>query len=89
MIAVSEIGITKEVSLTNNLNLNNYSFEITPTESSAGGIFLYIANHLSYKCCRNDLNIYRKMNLNLLLLKFSIQKKNRILLWESLTDIRV
>ena len=64
--------ITKQVSLSNNLNLNNYCFEFTPTETSAGGTLLYIANHLSYKC-RSDLNIYKKMNWNLLLLKLSTQ----------------
>ena len=58
IIAISETRITKQVSLSNNLNLN-YSFEFTPTETSAGGTLLYIANHLSYKC-RNDLNIYKK-----------------------------
>ena len=61
----------KQISLLNNLNLNNYSFEFTP-EISAGGTLLYTANHLSYKCS-NDLNIYRKMNWNLLLLKLSTQ----------------
>ena len=45
IIAINKIRITKQVS---NLNLNNYSFEFTPTETSAGGILLYIANHLSY-----------------------------------------
>ena len=59
IIAVSETRITKQVSLSNNLKLNNYSFESTPPETSAGGTLLYIANHLSYKC-RNDLNIYKK-----------------------------
>ena len=44
------------------MNLNNYSFEFTPTETSAGGTLLYITNHLSYKCC-NDLNIYKKNEL--------------------------
>ena len=53
MIAISETRITKQVSLSNNFNLNNYSFEFTPTETSAGGTLLYIANHLSYKC-QND-----------------------------------
>ena len=72
IIAISETRITKQVSLSNNLNLNNYSFEFTPTETSAGGTLLYIANHLSYKC-RSDLNIYKKMNWNLLLLKLSTQ----------------
>ena len=44
------------------MNLNNYYFEFTPTETSAGGTFLYIANNLSHKC-RNDLNIYKKNKL--------------------------
>ena len=69
IIAISETRITKQVSLSNNLNLNNYSFEFTPTETSAGGTLLYIANHLSYKCC-NDLT--------LLLLKLST-RGNQIL----------
>ena len=59
IIAMSETRITKQVSLSNNLNLNNYSFEFTPTETSAGVTLFYIANHLSYKC-RSDLNIYKK-----------------------------
>ena len=45
IIAISETRITKQVSLSNNLNLNNYSFEFTPTETSAGVTLLYIANH--------------------------------------------
>ena len=85
IIAMSETRITKHVSLSDNLNLNNYSFEFTPTETSVGSTLPYIANHQSYKC-RNDLNIYKKMNLNLLLLKLAVQK-NKILLWESFTDI--
>ena len=56
IIAIIETRITKQVSLLNNLNLNNYSFEFIPTETSEGGTLLYIANHLSYKS-RNDLNI--------------------------------
>ena len=73
IIAISETRIAKQVSLSNNLNFNNYSFEFSPTGTSAGGTLLYIANHLPYKC-RNDLNICKKMNLNLLLLKLLIQK---------------
>ena len=85
IIAVSKT-ITKNVSLLNNLNLNNYSFEFTPTETCAGGTLLYIANYLSYKCC-NDLNIYKKNELEpTLKLKLSTQK-SQILLWESFTDI--
>ena len=65
-MVISETRITKQVSLSNNLNLNNnYSFEFTPTDTSAGGTLLYITNHWSYKC-RNDLNIYEKIKWNLL-----------------------
>ena len=62
LTGVSETRVTKQLSLLNNLNLNNYSYEFTPTETTAGGTLLYIANHLSYKCC-NDLNTYKKNEL--------------------------
>ena len=62
IILVSETRITRNVSLLNNPNLDNYYFEFTLTETCAGGTLLYIANYLSYKC-RNDLNIYKKNEL--------------------------
>ena len=49
-------------SLTSNINLNNYSFEFTPTGSTAGGTLLYKANHLSYKS-RKALNLYKAHQL--------------------------
>ena len=73
IIAVSGTRITKQVSLLSNLNLNNYYFEFTSTETSAGGTFLYIANHLSYKC-RNDLNIYKKNELESTFIEIVNQK---------------
>ena len=88
IIAITKTRVTRQVSLLNNLNLNNYSFESTPTETSADGTLLYITNHLSYKCC-NDLNIYKKNELeSILLMKLSTQE-NRILLWESFADIHL
>ena len=48
MIGVTETRFTKQVSLLSNLNLNNYSYEVTPTETTTGDIVLYIANPLSY-----------------------------------------
>ena len=49
IIAINVTRITKQISLLNYLTLNNYSFEFIPTETSAGGTLLYIANDLSYK----------------------------------------
>ena len=86
-IAINETRIIKQVSLLNNLNLNNYSFEFTPIEASVSITLLCITNHLSYKW-RNDLNIYRNMNWNLLLLKLSTLK-NQMLLWWSFKDIHL
>ena len=78
IIAISETRITKQVSLLNNLNLNNYSFEFTPTETSVGGTLLYVANHLSYKC-RNDLNVYKKNELESTFIEIVNPKKSNIL----------
>ena len=76
IIAVSETRITKNVALLNNLNLNKYSFEFTPTETCAGGTLLYIANHLSYKC--NDPNIYIKNELESTFIEIVDSKKSSI-----------
>ena len=51
IIAVSETRITKQISVTTNIKLKNYSIEFTPADSSAQGMLLYIASHLSYKPC--------------------------------------
>ena len=77
IIAIIEIRTTKQVSLLNNLNLNNYSFEFTSTETSAGGTLLYIANQLSYKC-RNDLNIYKKNELESTFIEIVNPRKSNI-----------
>ena len=47
---------------TSKINLQNYSFEFTPTKSNAGGTLLYIANHLSYKS-RTDLSLNKSNQL--------------------------
>ena len=55
-VGISESRTKKDKSPLNNLNLKGYSYESCPMEYSAGGILLYISNHLSYKH-RNDLCI--------------------------------
>ena len=58
------------------MNFNNYSFEFT--ETSAGGTFLYITNHLSYKW-RNDLNICKKNELESTFIEIVNPKKSNII----------
>ena len=53
IIAISDKRTMKHLEISQNINLKNYNFEYTPsvtlTESTSGGIMLYIANHLPYK----------------------------------------
>ena len=51
--------LIKNISVTQNIELNNYSFEHTPTESPAESKLLYIANHLSYKTRIYHISIYK------------------------------
>ena len=58
IIAISETRILKDTNIVKNINIQNFSFECTPTESTAGGALLYIAEHLAYQN-RNDINLYK------------------------------
>ena len=78
IIAIIERRIPKQVSLLNNLNLNIYSFEFTPTEASATGTILYIANHLSYKWL-NYLNTYKKNELESTFIEIGNLRKPNII----------
>ena len=78
IIAITETRITKNTSVTQNIELSNYSFEHTPTESSTGGTLLYIANHFSYKP-RSDLNIYKKFELESTFVEIIYPKESNII----------
>ena len=62
IIAISESRIKINNTAINNILIENYSYEYIPTESSAGGVILYIGNHLNYKI-RKDLSIYKAKEL--------------------------
>ena len=54
---ISSLSAHKKNPQTTNINFAGYNIEHTPTESSAGGVLLYISEKLSYKPCK-DLQIY-------------------------------
>ena len=62
VLAVSKTMITKEISLTSNINFQNYHFKFTSIESNAWGTLLYIANHLFYKL-HTDLSLNKASQL--------------------------
>ena len=78
IIAVTETRI-KQTSLTTNINLRNYAIEFTPTESTAGGMLLYIASHLSYKP-RPDLNVNKANQLESTFVEIINPKKSNIVI---------
>ena len=59
--------------------MNNVSFEFTPTKSSAGGTFPYVANHSSYKPCL-DLNIYESNELESTFIEILNPKKSNMVI---------
>ena len=61
-----------------NINIPNFLYEFTPTESTAGGTLLYIADHLAYQK-RNDLNIYVKNYLELTFIEVTNLSKTNII----------
>ena len=77
IIAISESTINKNINKISNINLNNYAFEFTPTESSAGGILIYIASHLAYKP-RTEFQIYEKRDLKSSFIEITNPKKSNI-----------
>ena len=77
IIAITKTMIAKHVTLKNNLTMNSFSLEFAPTESSAVGTFLYIANPLSYKP-RFDLNIYKSNELESTFIEFLSPKMSNI-----------
>ena len=48
---------TNYTNIVKNINIPNFPYEFTPTESTDGGTLLYIADHLVHQK-RNDLNLY-------------------------------
>ena len=69
IIGISETRLQRGKQPITNISLPNYVYEHTPTESGKGGTLLYIDKNIKYKL-RNDLNIYEKRWLSLLLSKF-------------------
>ena len=69
----------KNFEITQNINLKNYDFEYTPTESTADGSMLYIANHLAYTP-RHNFKIYTTNELESTFIELITWKKQTVLI---------
>ena len=77
IITISETRILKNTKIVKNINIPNFSYEFTPTESTAGGTSIYIGDHLAYQK-RNDLTIYSKKYLELTFIEIMNPTKSNI-----------
>ena len=57
-----------------NINMNNYSYEYTPTESSKGGTLLCINKNLRYRS-RSDLTFYKSKEIESSFIEIILSKK--------------
>ena len=78
IIAILETGILKDTNIMKNINTPNFYFEFTPTESTAGGSLLYIADHLADQN-RNDFNLYKINNLESTFIEITNPNKSSII----------
>ena len=62
IIAISETKIQKGIDPLKDINLPNYQYLHTPTESTKGGTLIYISNKLIFKP-RPDLEIYQAKDI--------------------------
>ena len=62
VIGLSETRLRKNRQPLSNINLENYVYESTPTESSKGGTMLYVDKQLTYRL-RKDLMMYKSREI--------------------------
>ena len=79
ILAITETRINSSAPSLN-FQLPNYSIEHTPTESSAGGVLLYISNRYSYKI-RTDLSniCYKSKNLESVFIEINQPNKSNLI----------
>ena len=80
IIGITECRLRKNREVLSNIDLNDYSFEFTPTESTKGGTLIYIENYLRYKI-RKDLNLYRAKEIESTFVEIiepNLRNKNKI-----------
>ena len=75
IIGISETRLAKTQETATNIHLKNYNIEHVPTESSNGGVVLYIKKAINYKL-RPDLMIYKKRELESVFIEI-IQKDSK------------
>ena len=59
---ITKCRLRKNKEVLSNIDLNDYSFEFTVTDSTKGATLIYIENDLRCKICK-DLNLYREKEI--------------------------
>ena len=64
-----------------NINIDNYTYEYTPTESSKGGTLLYIDKSVKYKS-KNDLHLNKPKEIESTFIEVIETKKNIVCVYK-------
>ena len=75
VMGITESRLNKDKAPLKNINLQDYNFLHTPTESNEGRSLLYISTNLSYKT-RNDLKLCKSKELESIFIEM-INKKGK------------
>ena len=80
VIGITECRLRANRTVLSNIDLQDYTYEWTPTTASKGGTLLYIDNKLRYKT-RNDLKLYKEREIESTFLEIiePNNKKNKII----------
>ena len=75
-MALQNLDFEQEKKPINNIDLEGYTIESTPTDASCGGALLYINKNINYKT-RNDLTIYKSRELESVFIEVINKRSNK------------
>ena len=78
ILAITESCIKEDSLSLINLQLDNYSVDHTPTETSAGGTLLYMSKRVSYQL-RNDQKFYHPRKIESIFTEIVCSKSTNII----------
>ena len=77
ILSITESRLRTDKQAINNIDLEGYVIESTPTATSCGGALLYINKNINFKI-RNDLKIYKYKELEPVFIEINRKGKNAI-----------
>ena len=75
-MALQNLDFEQQKKTINNINLEGYTIERTPSDATCGGALLYKNKNINYKT-RNDLAIYKSRELKSVFIEVINKRRNK------------